>query len=211
MSAHRGLLVRHFIPRLILLLASALSASATPVLTLFPTAPQGPGGTFGWGFTLVNDSGYIEITNAQFCLNPVNPPACTPSTLGTFTDFISAVNDVIVGPPGALDDPDPASQPFDALAQTGIGSFHINSTALPGQTEVGEILLTYSMFDLDPNNPDATGPGTDFFVAAPTTISVAAIASTPEPSTTGQLAFALIVMALVIPRSRRWKEVLQRD
>lgn len=174
----------------------AAVALAGPVLTLTP--PNGlaglPGSTAGWGFTITNDVGYIEITSSQYCVNPVNfPLVCTFSTLGTFTDFISSFNDIIVGPTGAMDDPSSVSQVFDPIADTGIGSFAIDPGASIGDSDEGQIVLTYTLTDLDPNNPAAQVLGTDLVLSADTGVTVAS--ATPEPATAGLLVAALAAIA----------------
>jgi len=177
----------------LLMLGCAGSASGSLILTLTP--PGGiisgmPGTTTGWGFTLTNDSGYAEINLAQFCSGSLTIP-CTPSDLGTFTDFISA-NDVIVGPPGGTL-PDVVTQSFDELAQTGIGSFNIAPGA--SGTDTGQILLTYTLWDMDPNSDGAMFLSSDNTVTAAASISVTAAAPTPEPASAGLVGIAFAIAA----------------
>src|SRR5579872_767247 len=123
---------------------AAISLSAGPVLTLTPSGDLigTPGSTVGWGFTITNDADYVEITSAQYCVNPVNfPLVCNSSALGSFTDFISQFNDIIVGPPGGTD-PSTVSQNFDPVGLTGIGSFAIDNGASIGAGDQGQIVLT---------------------------------------------------------------------
>jgi hypothetical protein len=160
------------------------------VLTLSPADLTGaPGSTVGWGFTIDNDVDYIEITSSQFCLAPVNFPLVCPSpTTGTYTDIISTPpEDVIVGPPGGTD-PSSVTQDFDAIAGTGVGSFQINPAAVSGDSDVGQIVLTYNLTDLDPNDPNAVVLGTDLVLSANASVTVG---TTPEPMTAGLLAVAL--------------------
>src|SRR5579872_2152274 len=130
---------------LLLWTVAAFSLSASPMLTLTPSgdAAGSPGSLpAGWGFMIQNDSNYIEITSAQYCVTPVNfPLVCNSSALGVFTDFISQFNDIIVGPPGGTD-PSTASQNFDPVAMTGIGSFTIANGASIGAGDQGQIVLT---------------------------------------------------------------------
>ena len=136
------------------LLFSAAAAQAAPVLTLTPSGNVVglPGNTVGWGFSITNDSGYIEITSAQFCLDPLALPACSLPTIGTFNDFISAFGSVVVGPPGGTL-PETVSQAFDAVLFRGVGSFDIAPGATMFTSNFGQIVLTYNVFDADPNSP----------------------------------------------------------
>lgn len=191
--------LRPILPVLLLWLSAGLSLTAAPILTLIPsTARSGPpGSTIGWGFTIQNDSNYIEITSAQFCLNPVISPACTPSTIGTFTDIISQFgNDIIVGPPGGTL-PSSITEPyeFDALAQTGVGNLAIDPLAMAGTTDFGEIVLTYNLFDQDPNN-GGNEIGTDLVMTANTSVTVSPATATPEPATSSLAGLALAALAM---------------
>jgi hypothetical protein len=184
---------------LFLCLGGAASLSASPVLTLIPPNLSGiPGSTVGWGFTIDNDAGYIEITSSQFCLNPVNFPLVCPSpTTGTYNDIISTPpEDIILGPPGALDAPSSVTQGFNAVTDMGVGSFQIDPGATPGAVDSGEIVLTYNLSDLNPNNPNYD-PNVDLIstglvLSANASVTVNA---TPEPATAGLLAVALAALA----------------
>jgi len=177
-------------------LGAGLSLSAAPLLTLIPSNLSGPpDSTVGWGFTITNDSGYIEITSSQFCENPVNfPLICSLPTTGTYSDFIGTYSDVIVGPPGGTD-PDSVSQLiFNPITDTGVGSFVINSGASVGASDTGEIVLTYTLTNLDPNNPNATVLGSDLQLTANTNITVSAPVAPlalPEPGTAWLLIFGV--------------------
>jgi hypothetical protein len=172
------------------------------VLILTPTGALSgaPGDTLGWGFQITNDANYIEITSASFCLSPVNFPACTLPTTGVFTDFISGYNDIIVGFPGGTD-PATVAQPFDPIALTGIGSFVIDAGAPIGAADVGTIVLTYNVFDADPNDPGANTLATDQVLTAVANVEVAS--STPEPATFGVFGLGLVGLAAVGRRGRR--------
>ena len=154
-----------------------------------------PGDLIGWGFTLTNNSNFVEITSAQFCVNPVSFPACGASSVGNFMDFISSFNDVIVGPGGS------ASQVFDANAFTGIGSFRINPGAPLSFIEAGQLVLTYNICDADPS-----AGGNCFasdFVSTNATLGVngiPAVSATPEPALVVPVGAALI---LILARRRR--------
>jgi len=171
------------------------------VLVLTPTGALsgGPGDTVGWGFQITNDANYIEITSASFCLSPVSFPACTLPTTGLFTDFISGW-DIIVGYPGGTD-PATVEQPFDPIAVTGIGSFAIDPGAAIGAADIGAIVLTYNVFDEDPNDSGANKLATDQVLTADASVEVAS--PSPEPATFGILGLGLAGLAAVARRGRR--------
>jgi MYXO-CTERM domain-containing protein len=163
--------------------ASALMAG--PILTPTPGGALSglPGSTVGWGFTLTNDVNWIEVVQAQFCLDsPLSNPCFLASA--QFVDIISnPPNDVIVGPSGSV------SQPYAPLVFLGLGSFLIAPGAVPGSSVVGNILLTYNEFDGDPNQG---GNQIGFNEAISASASVTAAGSAvPEPATWGLAAFAL--------------------
>jgi len=160
-----------------------LPARGGPILTLLPSGDLtgSPSDLIGWGFSITNDADYIEITSSQFCLSPVSFPACTLPEEGTFMDFISQYNDIVVGYPGGTD-PDTVSQNFDPTLLTGIGSFDIAPTAPFSAEDVGQIVLTYDVYDADPNtSPDANLLFTDLVLTANATVTVEEPATTPEP------------------------------
>ena len=173
---------------------------AGPVLVLTPSAALSgwPAATLGWGFQITNDANYIEITGASFCLDPVSFPACTLPTTGDFSDFISVYNDIIVGFPGGTL-PASAQQPFDPIQLTGIGSFVIAPGAPIGAADVGAIVLTYNLYDLDPSNPLATNLARDLVLSANASVEVVA----PEPATFGIFGLGLAGLAAVGRRGRR--------
>ena len=141
----------------LLILAVWPAAHAGPVLVLpIPGLTAGTGTTVGWGFSITNDSDWLEVTSANFCLGSSGTETlCLPPTLGVFTDFISGFNDIIVGP---FPDSVVVAQPFSDGAHTGIGSFLI--TASSGGPDIGQIVLTYNLFSRSPNDPDFN-PDTD--------------------------------------------------
>ena len=164
-------------------MGAAVSLLATPTFTLTPSGDVSgiPGSTVGWGFTITNDADYMEITSSQYCVGPFLFPVCNSSP--QYNDFISA-NGTIVGPPGGTD-PSTVSQNFDPNAMTGVGSFAI--TALDGGDQ-GQIVLTYELFDLDPNDPNAMplDNGQEQVLSANASVTV-----TPEPGTAGLMVAAL--------------------
>jgi hypothetical protein len=135
--------------RSLLMVAVAMQALGTiakadsVTLTLDPAngALTGPAGSIvGWGFTLNSGSDFAIVSSSDFCVGVISSP-CSNS-FGTYTDFTLA--QFIVSGPASV------SETFDNTLQTGLGSFLIN----PGSTGtiVGEIVLTYDLFDVDPNS-----------------------------------------------------------
>jgi len=174
-------------------LAAAVAAALTagPVLTLSPTNSLTgvPGSTVGWGFTLTNDVNWIEVVQAQFCLDsPLGNPCFNAST--QFFDIISnPPNDVIVGPGGT------ATQPYTPAQNKGLGSFAINAGAANGSTVSGNILLTYNTFDSDPNS-GGNQIGVNNAISAPAGVT----AIVPEPS--GLVLMAIALAALLPLRAK---------
>lgn len=168
----------------------ATPAAATVTFSLPPLVLRAlPGEISGWGFVIANDTNYIEITSAQYCVNPVSFPACTPPTLGTFTDFISGFNDIIVGPTGGTL-PSSVAQAFHLPAHQGVGSFAFNPSAPVFAFDDGKIVLTYNVFDADPNSGAANLLFTGLTVSANTMIFVDA----PEPSKTLSAMLGLVLL-----------------
>jgi hypothetical protein len=129
------------VPALLALLLPA-GARATTSLSLDRGGAIGgaPGETVGWGYTLVNDTNYLVVTRADFI----------PEKSGSFSDFIAALDLRVVGPP-----PESSSvqEPFDAATSSGIGSFAISPAAMPGTSAIGQIVLTYDLYTVSPNDP----------------------------------------------------------
>ena len=176
-------------------------ANAGAVLTLIPSngiIAGNPGTTVGWGFTITNSSDYVVMTGAQFCGNGSAPPFCDPlsPSLGTFTDFTGA-QFLLIGPsPESIS----VTQSFDNAGRTGVGSFSIDSGAVPGSVATGLIELTYDLFSVTPNSPDFN-PLTDTisngnFLTAPAEVDV--ISAVPEPTS-----FSLLLIASCLPGLRR--------
>jgi PEP-CTERM motif len=179
----------------LLLMMSAGMAQAQPILTLAPLngALSGyPASTVGWGFNVSNDTNYLLVTSADFILDPTSP------VIGTFNDF-SGFNTIVVGPV-----PESAQwqQAFDFLGRTGIGSFTIDSGAATGLNATGNIVLTYDLYNLSPNDP-AFDPDNNFIssgnlLSASASVAVQAV---PEPSTFLLLGGGLVGLFLVKRKS----------
>ena len=166
------------------LTAILLAGSAMPPLCATPSIVLTPvlgnlsgraGEVVGWGFSITNDVNYIEFNSAQFCVNPIGLPACTLPSTGLFTDIIAGFNDIIVGPTGGTV-PTTVAQVFDAVANTGVGSFQFSLGALPGQSDIGMLVLSYTITDLDPNDPLASNLGKGVLLAN------ASVSVVPEPA-----------------------------
>lgn len=178
-------------------LGSVAPAYSSPILTLNPVGGAltgSAGSTVGWGFTITNSTDFLAVTNSDFCVGPITSP-CS-NTLGTYTDFIASNQFLVVGPPP--ENPS-VSQVFDPIALSGVGSFLINSAANPGDSVNGQIVLTYDLFSVSPNDPsfnpivDTLANGD--FLTANASVAVPAPSSTPEPQT-GLLFLTGLIVAL---------------
>ena len=185
-----------------ILILAGLAAVGQPAraATLFQLNPTdgvisgAPGATVGWGFTITNTIDYINVTNSQFCEGAQTPP-CTHA-IGTYTDFVGP-NSPVIGP--APESPT-VTESFDSALTTGVGSFAINSNASSLNHAIGEIIFTYDVYTVSPNDPDF-----DPFSDLVSTGNVASLDATvnviPEPAT-----FALagsVLAALAALRFRR--------
>lgn len=173
------------------------AATLTPTLTLDPINGEisgDPGDTTGWGFTITNDSDYLVVTSSEFD---------TTSDIGTYTDFISSDNFIVVGPnPESTS----VSQTFDPVNLTGVGSFTINPTANPGDSATGQIVLTYDLFSVDPNDPsfdpDADLISTDNILSADASVVVAGTSAVPEPRGIAFIGLVLLAGVALYRRSQ---------
>jgi hypothetical protein len=183
-------------------LLSTLCCTATQAATSFQLDPVGgsvsgeAGLTVGWGFTLINTENYLVVTSASFD---------SPSTLGNFTDYISAPDNFFVVGPG-LGGSTIWAQNFHAGDQTGVGGFSINAGAAPGDTAFGEIVLTYDLFAVNPNNPifnpDTDGISFGNRLSASATVTTAV----PEPGESALAAGLLSLTGYALSRRRYRRE-----
>jgi len=169
-------------------------ADTAPTLTLDPVGGAitgAAGSTVGWGFTLTNlGSDFAVITGSDFCVGPITSPCTNP--LGTYTDFVGQQFFVL----GPSPESSSISQSFDLLALTGVGSFFINPLAQPGDKAIGQIVLSYDLFSLSPNDQnfnsivDTVSVGN--FLMAPASVTVTkTTVPTPEPGSVFLLAIGL--------------------
>ncbi len=176
-------------------LDSLAQADGVPTLTLDPLngAISGAAGTtVGWGFTLTNlGTDFAVVTGSDFCVGAITSP-CSNS-LGTYTDF-AGPQFIVVGP-----SPESTSvtQAFDNSLQTGIGSFLINSGATG--SVLGEIVLTYDLYNVDPNSasfdPTADTVSVGNYLMDPASVTVGTqTQSVPEPGSLLLLASGLLAL-----------------
>jgi len=165
---------------------SMAALQAAPLLTLDPLggALSGtPGSTVGWGFTLTNTTDFLVVAATDFCITATQPtdlPCATQvQSVGTYNDF-SAINFIVVGPSPYTTT---VTQTFNAIAQTGFGSFAISGGATVGTILNGQLAVVYQLFDADPAN-GGQQIGGDNFISSPASITVTGVATgTPEPGT----------------------------
>jgi hypothetical protein len=172
-------------------------------LTLDPTngALTGPAGsTVGWGFTFTNlGSDFAVISGSDFCAGVITSP-CTNS-FGTYTDLTGS-QFILVGP-------SPESSSFAAVFNnslgTGLGSFLIDPAATG--TVIGQIVLSFDLYDLDPNSPgfdplvNTISVGNSLTASASVTVGTQSV-SVPEPPAIEFLICVAGVVRAVIWRRR---------
>src|SRR5947208_10640242 len=110
----------------------AVVAQGAVVLTF--NSPGGglsglPGTTVTWNFHLSNSANYLLIDQVDYL---------SLSNIGVFTDLFSSVAPVI-GPGGFAD---------------GSAAYAIDPPAPPGFPSVGQLVVTYDEFLVDPNDPN---------------------------------------------------------
>ena len=196
-------IIKSVLAALLFICVSVASADTLPTLTLDPVngAITGPAGTtVGWGFTISNlGNDWAIVTSTDFCVGVITSP-CTNS-FGTYFDF--------AGPQFILVGPSPEStsftQAFDNSTQQGIGSFLINPASVG--TVVGQFILTYDLYSVDPNSLDfdplldTVSVGNFLSANASVTVGTSNV-NTPEPSTVFLLfaGTALLALACKVPR-----------
>ena len=141
---------------------SFAAAYASPLLIPLsggPVVSGAPGSIVGWGYQIVNDTGFfLFIDNSAFC-GPGGDPQLTVCdspyngvtnfgpALGTYMDFI-ANNLTIIAPNST------ATQDFDSASMSGIGEYMINPAAAPGATDpatpatqTSNLFITFQEYD----------------------------------------------------------------
>jgi hypothetical protein len=177
--------------------AACAQAAAIPTLTLLPANGQVaglPGTVVGWGFTLTytDPSDWVILTGSEFTGSPV---------YGTYVDYLSlATAPLYVA--GPAPESSTVQQAWVSSSMLGVGEFDINSTALIDAVIQGNIVVHYSVFSMDPNDPNFN-PDTSTVVADATLSEAAQITVTPEPpSLLLMLSGVLLSFALVVWRHR---------
>src|SRR5215469_3101668 len=151
-----------------------------------------PGTIVGWGFTLTNTTNFLVVTSSDFCVGPITSPCV--NALGTYSDFIGP-NFLVVG-----ESPEAASvsQSFNLATLTGVGSFQLNAGVTLGQSEIGEIVLTYDQYNVDPNDPtfnpvmDTISVGN--VITTDASVNVGGAATVPEPASILLVAIGLLAL-----------------
>ena len=156
--------------------AACAQGAAVPTLTLLPATGQVaglPGTVVGWGFTLTytDPSDWVILTGSEFTGSPV---------YGTYVDYLSLGSAplYVAGPAPEFST---VQQAWVSSSMLGVGEFDINPTALIDAVIKGNIVVHYSVFSMDPNDP-SFNPDTSTVVADATLSEAAQITVTPEPS-----------------------------
>ena len=198
--------------QLVLAMFLALTPAAAATLTLSNSALFGlPDDIVGWGFTIeatpVQDGGgtivpWLLISGVDY----VPDPGIFP--VGVFTPFLTVLpelNTVI----GGMDDQGNPNPPwiedFDNGLMTGIGSYQINDFQSPGDQTTGNIVVTYDMFSVSPDDPNFIPEddtlATGLTMSAPTSVTVTGLTDVPEPRT--GILLSIAVAGWLVWRRRR--------
>ncbi len=170
-------------------------ATPAPTITLTPasgTVSGNPGSVVGWGFSLnyTGTSDWVVLVGSEFTGSTVD---------GKYVDYLSSALYVS----GPAPESSTVSQTFVPASQLGLGEFDIKSTALPGASITGNLIIYYDIFSQDPNSP-TFDPNS--FVEESTIIDAVDIqvaAATPEPSTCVLLLAGTLILALGIGKGQR--------
>ena len=180
--------------RISIFFALAVAAAEADTIQLMPGALKGAAGdTVGWGFTITStpvdfNGGLIVpwslVTFADFVPDAGSEP------VGVFSPFITQLpnRNTVIGADAGNGEVNPWTQPFDAGAETGIGSYVINDFQMPGDQVIGSIVLYYDVYSVSPED-SSFDPGADIVALGQTMSARASVtvagqgASAPEPST----------------------------
>lgn len=171
----------------------------TPVVTLIPAGGNlagAPGTVVGWGFTFTYNalSDWAILTGSQFTGSPV---------YGTYFDYLGLPTSplYVAGPSPESSTVEQAWSP-SANPPLGIGEFDINPTALTGANIAGDIVVHYSVFSQDPNDPNFD-PDTSTVIADATLSEPAQVTVLPEPSSLRMIGALLIPFAFATWRGHK--------
>ncbi len=153
-----------------------------------------PGTTQGWGLTLTNTLNYVVITESEF--DPTQNGGD-----GTYADFIGP-NFVVVGPTNGFGDGPTVSQNFDSLNMMGVGSFAISPSATIGDFVLGNIVLTFDVYSVSPNDP-SFDPTVDTLAKSLQLSAGGQVDVTPEPGSLLLLLTATGLGLALLPRPGR--------
>jgi len=182
--------------------AFAVCAQADPVtITLLPASGEivgQPGQPIGWGFTLTNPSpdDWVVLTGSEFLGSQV---------YGTYVDYLSLASAplYVAGP---APESSTVTQAWDPNLLLGVGAFDVNATT-PTDTDIsGNIVIHYSVFSQDPNDPNFDPDTATLVPDATISTSAMITVTTPEPS----LLASLIGLPLLLLGFARWRHRLAR-
>ncbi len=179
----------------LLLLTGGGSLQAEPIFALSPLngALRGaPGQTVGWGFRMSSDPDLWSTVTGTLLLIESNP------ALGVYTDFISGQGGPNFGalPAGAAD----WVQSFSVYPGSGFASYLIDPAALPGDINVGSILVLYETYSSNP----ATCGGACFVSSGTQLLDFSVeVSAVPEPGTVTMLGIGGAALVFAGWRRRR--------
>jgi len=120
---------------------------------------------------------------------------------GTYADFIGP-NFVVAGPSNGFGDGPTVSQNFNALNMSGVGSFAISPSATIGDFVLGNIVLTFDVYSVSPNDP-SFDPTLDTLAKSLQLSAGAQVDVTPEPGSLLLLLTATGLGLALLPRLGR--------
>lgn len=165
--------------------ATCAQTAPVPTITLLPSSAAGnPGSVVGWGFVLTYTapSNWVVLTGSQFTGSP---------TYGSYVDYLSLSNSPLyVAGPAPENSTVQESWNASSNPPLGLGEFDINSTATVGVHITGDLVVHYSVFSQDPNDPnfdpDTATVVPDASLSLPTQVNVS-----PEPASIWMMSIAV--------------------